>query len=148
MYASDIQNYYLKCSDCKEEVDTKGLSKDEWEEFLTIHKETHRNDTSEFEFKQIFDNIILVPGPGHIEMNMARLLLRLLWEPFLCEFPKLLGFRTPRAQEVVKNGIDHHRSRYILQSTLETLSKGLHVPFVKEWMNLKKKQLKQIFTSF
>ena len=107
VYASDIQDYYLKCSDCK----------DEWEEFLTIHKETHKNE-SEFEFKQIFDNIILVPCPGHIEMNMARLLLRLLWKPFLCEFAKLLGFHTPRAQEVVKNGIDHHCSRYILQSTL------------------------------
>ena len=41
----------------------------------------------------------------------------------LCEFVKLPGFRTPRTQEVVKNGIDHHRSRYILQSTLEALSK-------------------------
>ena len=64
------------------------MSKDEWEEFLTIHKETLKNDTSEFEFKQIFDNIIHAPGPGHIEMNMAKLILRLLWEPFLCEFAK------------------------------------------------------------
>ena len=132
VYASDIQDHHLKCSDCKEKVDTKGLSKDEWEEFLTIHKETHKNNSFEFEFNQAFDNIILVPRPGHIEMNMARLLLRLLWEPFLCEFAKLLGFRTPRSQEVVKNGIDHHRSRYILQSTLEALTKELLVPFVKE----------------
>ena len=56
-------------------------------------------------------------------MNLAWLLLRLLWEPFLCDFAKLLGFCTPQAQEVMKNGIDLHLSRYILQSTLEDLTK-------------------------
>ena len=148
VYSSDIQDYYLKCSDCKEEVDTKGLLKDEWEEFLTIHKETHKNDTSEFEFKQIFNKITLILGPGHIEMNMARLLLWLLWEPFLCEFAKFLGFCTPRAQEVVKNGIDHHCSRYILQSTLETLSKELFVLFVKEYIKFRKETTKTNFQKF
>ena len=99
------------------------MSKDEWEEFLTIHKETHKCNSFVFEFKQIFDNINLIPGPVHIEMNLAWLLLRLLWEPFLCDFAKLLGFCTPQAQEVMKNGIDLHLSRYILQSTLEDLTK-------------------------
>ena len=108
------------------------MSKDEWEELLTIHKETRKYNSFVFEFKQIFDNINLFPGPVHIEMNLARHLLQLLWEPFSCDFAKLLGFCTPRAQEVMKNGIDHHLSRYILQSTLEALTKQLLVPFVKE----------------
>ena len=33
---------------------------------------------------------------------------------------------------MVRNGIDHHRSRYILEKSLESLSKELVAPFVKE----------------
>ena len=132
VHVSDIQDHLLECTECKEEVDSKDLSIDEWNDFLKSHAEQHPNSSTQFTFKRIFDNLILTPGPGHIEMNMARLLLKLLWEPFLCEFSKLLGFRTPKAQEVVKNGTDHHRSRYILESSLESLSKELVAPFVKE----------------
>ena len=38
----------------------------------------------------------------------------------------------------MKNGIDHHFSCYILQSTLETLSKELLVLFVKEYIKFGK----------
>ena len=38
----------------------------------------------------------------------------------------------------MKNGIDHHCSRYILQSTLETLSKELLVLFIKEYVKFRK----------
>ena len=33
--------------------------------------------------KMILLLLRLVPGPGHIKMNMARLILSLLWEPFI-----------------------------------------------------------------
>ena len=78
---------------------------DEQNEFLKSHAEYHSNSSTKFTFNRIFDKLILTPGPGHTEMNMARLLLKLLWEPFLCEFFKFLGFRTPKAQKVIKNGI-------------------------------------------
>ena len=44
----------------------------------------------------------------------------------------MLGFRTEKAQMVVKNGIDHHRTRQILSSCLYALSKELLVPFIRD----------------
>ena len=92
---------------------------------MKSHARRHRNSSTKFTFNRIRDNLTLTPGPGHIEMHMARLLLLFLWVPFLYEFSKLLGFRTPKAQEVVKSRIDHCRSRYILEISLESLSKRL-----------------------
>ena len=37
-------------------------------------------------FDDLFANIVLLPGPGHIELNMGRLLLKLLWIQFLNKF--------------------------------------------------------------
>ena len=76
----------------------------------------------------------MVPGPGHIEMNMASLLSSLLWEPFIMEFAKMLGFCTQKAEDV-KNGVGHHRSRFLLSSCLEALSKEiifLYVNFCRQ----------------
>ena len=65
-------------------------------------------------------------------MNMARLLLSLLsWEPFIKEFAKILGFCTQKAQDVIKNGVDHHWSNFLLSSCLKALSKQIIFPYVK-----------------
>ena len=72
-----------------------------------------------------------MPGLGHIELNEGRLLLKLLWQPLLSRFASLLGFRTPRAKEVVKEGIDHHRTRQILSVAMEAMAKELLLPFVR-----------------
>ena len=60
-------------------------------------------------FELLFGNIMFVPGPGHIELNLARLLLRFLCQAFLFHFVKCLGFRTLKAQQLVLDGVDHHR---------------------------------------
>ena len=43
-----------------------------------------------------------------------------------------LGFRTDKAQLLVKNGIDHHRTRQILSCTFFALSAELLLPYVRE----------------
>ena len=67
--------------------------------------------------------LLLLPGLGHMELNQSNILLKLLWEPVLSHVVSLLGFRTPRAKQVVKEGIDHHHSRQILEACLEAISK-------------------------
>ena len=64
-------------------------------------------------------------------MNTAKTLLQYLWNPFMCHFVKKLGFRTPRAQEVVRNSVDHHRSRQILSAAFMALSLELLAPYVR-----------------
>ena len=44
---------------------------------------------------------------------------------------KKLGFRTPRAQEVVCSGVDHHGSRQILSAAFMALSLELLVLYVR-----------------
>ena len=79
-------------------------------------------------------NLLLLPGLGHMELNQSRILLKLLWEPILSHVVSLLGFRTPRAKQVVKEGIDHHRSRQILEVCLEAISKELLTPYARDCM--------------
>ena len=83
-------------------------------------------------FKGFFSNIALIPGPGHIELNMRRLLLKFLWTPFLLNIVKQLGFRTDKAQLVVKNGVDYHHTHQILSCSLFALLAELLLPHVHE----------------
>ena len=69
-----------------------------------------------------------------MELNQSRILLRLLWEPILSHVVSLLGFRTPRAKQVVKEIIDHHRSRQILEVCLAAVSKELLTQYVRDCM--------------
>ena len=55
----------------------------------------------------------LLPGLGHVEMNEGKLLLKLLW--------------TPRGKDVVREGVDHHRTKQILSVCLEAIEKELLV---------------------
>lgn len=57
-------------------------------------------------FQRAFGDFIFRPGPGHIELNMAKCLLNFSW-PVLLPIVTALGFRTKKAQDVVKRGCDH-----------------------------------------
>ena len=92
LYGSQLQDL-LVCSVCKQDVSKTSLS---------FH--CCRNAS----FRPQFDGLILRPGPGHIEMNMAKCLLAVLWVPILSKVSAQLGFRSPKAQDVVRNGVDHH----------------------------------------
>ena len=101
-FAAKIQDELVICQKCFDEINKSDIEK---------HASTHNNE--DVEFQKAFNNIVIRPGPGHIEMNMAKVLLKLCWIPFLNEVVKRLGFRSLKAQDVVKNGVDHHRSKQI-----------------------------------
>ena len=133
--ASDIQDFVLFCQECGMEVDRKGISSAKFEEFLITHESLCHSDIPINErFTSSFMNLLLLPGLGHMELNQSRILLKLLWEPILSHVVSLLGFRTPRAKQVVKEGIDHHCSRQILEACLEAISKELLTPYVRDCM--------------
>ena len=83
-------------------------------------------------------DLLLLPGPGHMELNVARILLKLLWHPLISQLASLLGFRTPRAKDFVREGIDHHRTTQILSVCLVALSKELVLPDVCKWIRNEK----------
>lgn len=132
VYASDLQDNFFACSVCKLEVSKGELTIDQWNNYLAEHKQICSGT-----FELLFGDIMFIPGPGHIELNSARLLLKFLWQPFMSYFVKQLGFRTPKAQQVVLNGVDHHRSKQLLSCSLEAISKELVVPYVRHCIQMK-----------
>ena len=117
VHGSQLQDQLFHCTTCGDIINIKTQDKD-------LHQHTA--------LSKLFGNLLFRPGPGHIEIKMARTLLPYLWDPVLQAITKRLGFRTPRAQEVVKRGVDHHRSRQILTALLEAISKELLVLYVRD----------------
>ena len=70
---------------------------------------------------------MLITVPGHIELNIVRLLLKFLWT-----LVKKLGFQIDKGQLFVKNGIDHHCTCQILSCSLLLLSAELLWSYVHE----------------
>ena len=76
IYASLLQDRVLICKVCGEEM--KGISCND-KEFALLQKEHEmKHECSKNLFKGLFSNTVLIPGPGHIELNMGRLLLKFL----------------------------------------------------------------------
>ena len=104
--AVSLQESIFTCSVCQQDIDINKLS------FKQHCIESHSKfDQSGINFERMFGDILFLPGPGHIELNMAKLLLSFCWVPFLSHLAGELGFRTAKALDVVKHGVDHHRSR-------------------------------------
>ncbi len=94
-------------------------------------------DHPHIDIHKLFGNILLRPGPGHLEINFARVLFQYLWIPIVGDVARALGFRTPRAQDVFRTGVDHHRSRQALSVLLDALSEELLVPYVRHCLKHK-----------
>ena len=77
-------------------------------------------------------NLLLVPGLGHFEMNMTRAIFKLLWDVVIEDLADLLGFRTIRAKESCKNCSDHHKSFQIVQILLFGTMDEIIVPYARK----------------
>ncbi|CAG2252283.1 unnamed protein product [Mytilus edulis] len=87
LYGMRLQQYVYVCSACEELVDTR-------KESLDDHTAKHNHDDS-INFHRAFSDFIFRPGPGHIELNMAKCLLNFCW-PILLPMVSALGFRTKK----------------------------------------------------
>ena len=106
-HGSDIQDEWIECSVCHEL-----LQKDEQANHTRIHKKQN------VEYTRAFSEVLLRPGTGHIELNMGKKLLSFLWVPLMSDLATYFGFRTPNAKVVFKSGVDHHRTREVLECML------------------------------
>ena len=117
------------------EVDRKGISSAEFEEFLITHKSLCCSDIPIKErFASSFINLLLLPNLSHMEFNQSRIILKLLFEPIISHVVSLLRFRTSRARQVVKEEIAHHHSIQILEVCFEATRKELLTPYVRDSM--------------
>ena len=90
---SDIQDFVLNCSQCDVIVVTKEIDKEELHSFLHEYEMECLSDILiSKRFTSNFKNILLLLGLGYMELNEARPLLKLLWEPLISYVSSLLGF--------------------------------------------------------
>ena len=77
--ASNKQDFVLNCSQCDVIVDTKGIDKEELHSFLDEHEMECLSDIPiSKRFTLNFKNLLLLLGLGHMELNEACILLKLL----------------------------------------------------------------------
>ncbi|XP_071138418.1 uncharacterized protein [Mytilus edulis] len=81
-----------------------------------------------------YNNILLLPGPGHYEINMVKALFKLLWDVGLLDLAKMLGFVSIKALQACQ---DHHKSWQILQIFMFATAQELLTVFCKEQVKQK-----------
>ena len=71
-----------------------------------------------------YGNIILLPGLGHMEINLTKALFKLLWNVLLKDLALMLGWKSIKALTSCEKCSDHHKAWQMLhwdQSSLEAV---------------------------
>ncbi|CAH1784557.1 unnamed protein product, partial [Owenia fusiformis] len=74
----------------------------------------------------------MIPGPGHIEMNMVRAYIALMWEVFYKEMVKLFNFKSEVAQAYAKKVSDYHKGFQLITIARNALVDELVLPYVRQ----------------
>ncbi len=121
--ANRIVKCCFKCVECNERL------------FGTDMCNQHEKNTSHHKFEQEFDWLHLKAGGGHIEMNMLKGLVELLWDVFWGEMVKLYNFASEAAQKAAKKVSDHHKGWTLARIARQAISLELLTPFVRLMMS-------------
>ncbi|XP_062603684.1 uncharacterized protein LOC134265484 [Saccostrea cucullata] len=119
-----IENTFV-CPHCTMEF----MDEADFDEHRSNYK--HANNDSKQKCRK-YNNIVMIPGLGHYEINMTKALFRLLWDIALVDLAKLLGFQSPKAQASCKSANDHHKSWQILTIFMEAMSSELLTTYIKD----------------
>ncbi len=100
----------------------------------------HRAKTLHHNFEKEFDWLHLKAGGGHIEMNMLKGLVELLWDVFWGEMVKLYNFVSEAAQKAAKKVSDFHKGWTLVRIARQAIALELITPFVRTMMSNGEKQ--------
>lgn len=117
---SRLMNKSFICSFCSDDFSNKSS-------FETHLTENHGvcDIKSELNKCREYGKVLLIPGLGHIEINMIKGLFKLLWPIYFKDLAAMLGFRTVRAQTCCQNATDHHKAMQVLEIALFALADEL-----------------------
>ena len=91
----------------------------------------HSKIHADAEYKKLYDWIMLRPGVGHEEMNVAKAIFKLLWTPLLRHVSSIKGFKTARSRAFIQGCGDNHITWQIIRVVTESIIKELLVPYVR-----------------
>ena len=110
------------CTNCKHSFN--GLDE------LAQHQNTiHTGDSVSHVLE--FGWVLLQPGPGHVEMNMVKGFVELVWPIFWKELAFLMNFRSDAALHSAKKVNDHHKGWTLCRIARMAITQELLVPFVR-----------------
>ncbi|XP_062613499.1 uncharacterized protein LOC134275243 [Saccostrea cucullata] len=84
------------------------------------------------EQEQDLQDILLVPGLGHFEINMTKAIIKLVWEIFGEDLAKMLGYRTAKALSACHDASDHHKAFQFVEILLYGTGDELLIPYVRD----------------
>ena len=110
------------CSNCSSHIDLKEQS---------IEDHVNRSpDCNDADKPKLFDSILLVPGPGHIELNILRAVFSFTRKIFMEKLADMLGFSSKAAKEFIIGCGNHHISWQILRIVIAALGAELFRVYV------------------
>ena len=109
------------CTICNESVMGK----------TSCSKHQHEQNQPQPNFILEFDWVLLQPGPGHIEWNMLKGLVKLLWPVYWEDMTELFNFRSENAKKAASKVTDFHKGWTLARIAHEALSKELVIPYVR-----------------
>ena len=116
--AKELIENTVKCLDCGDMID---LKEEPFEEHL---EELHHGEES-INMGNFFGNLLLAPGPGHIEKNFLLTVFKFTKNIFMLKVDDKLGCKSTKAKEFVINCGDHHLSWQIAMIVFEAFAKEL-----------------------
>ncbi len=121
--ANRLMKCCYRCRDCNERL----LGTDMCSE--------HELETSHHNYETEFDWLHLKAGGGHVEMNMLKGLVELLWDVFWGEMVKLYNFVSEAAQKAAKKVSDYHKGWTLARIVRQAIALELMTPFVRLMMS-------------
>ena len=119
-----IENYHV-CPCCKELFKKKG-------DFIK-HVNVHPVD--DISACKKYGNILLIPGMGHMEINITKGIFKLLWKVMLKDLAIMLGWKSIKALTACENCTDHHKAWQILQILFSACTRAILKPYVRQCIN-------------
>ena len=116
--AKELINNTVKCLKCGDMIDLK-------EESFEEHLEELHHGEVKISMDNVFGNLILAPGPGHIKKNFLLTLFKFTKNIFMLKVADKLSFKSTKAKEFIINCGDHHLSWQIAMIVFEAFAKDL-----------------------
>ena len=116
--AKELIDKVYFCNGCEEIIDLK-------EDSLETHLLHFHYSDSNISVKPYFGDILLVPGPGHMEKNFLLTIFKFTKDIFMFKLADKLGFKSSKAKDFIINCGDHHLSWQIANIVFDAFAKEL-----------------------
>ena len=110
---------YVQCSVCGECI--HGVDN------AIIHAKAEHPDHPVQEFTKEFRWCLLLPGPGHIEMNMVKAHVKIMWGVYWEDMVEIFNFKSENAKRSAYNVSDHHKGWTLTRIARDSIGRELLV---------------------